>query len=99
MYLETTFLQTERIAKSLTEGHKFQESILINSSLTSVGKVQKPLISQILIFNLVLIMCCPIFFQKHSIQRISPDKIIAKLFELHMSYYAYCQHQSTRKKL
>jgi hypothetical protein len=29
----------ERIAKSLTEGHKFQEAILINSSLTALGKV------------------------------------------------------------
>ena len=29
---------SERIAKSLTEGHKFQEAILINSSLTALGK-------------------------------------------------------------
>lgn len=30
---------SERIAKSLTEGHKFEETILINTSLTAVGKV------------------------------------------------------------
>ncbi|KAL4466133.1 hypothetical protein ABPG74_004370 [Tetrahymena malaccensis] len=29
---------SERIAKSLTEGHKFQEAILINTSLTALGK-------------------------------------------------------------
>ena len=29
---------SERIAKSLTEGHKFQEAILINSSLTALSK-------------------------------------------------------------
>jgi hypothetical protein len=29
---------SERIAKSLTEGHKFQEAILINSSLTALQK-------------------------------------------------------------
>ncbi|KAM3145934.1 hypothetical protein pb186bvf_001912 [Paramecium bursaria] len=29
---------SERIAKSLTEGHKFQEAILVNSSLTALGK-------------------------------------------------------------
>ena len=32
---------SERIAKSLTEGQKFHEAILINSSLTAVGKVIK----------------------------------------------------------
>jgi hypothetical protein len=29
---------SDRIAKSLTEGSKFQEAILINSSLTALGK-------------------------------------------------------------
>lgn len=45
MLLRNHIFPTERIAKSLTEGHKFQESILINSSLTAVGKVQKQLIN------------------------------------------------------
>jgi len=30
---------SERIAKSLTEGHKFEEAILINTSLAALGKV------------------------------------------------------------
>lgn len=30
---------SERIAKTLTEGHKFEETILINTSLTALGKV------------------------------------------------------------
>lgn len=29
---------SERIAKSLTEGNKFQEAILVNASLTALGK-------------------------------------------------------------
>lgn len=31
---------SERIAKSLTEGQKFNEAILINSSLTALGRVR-----------------------------------------------------------